>query len=107
MKFEGEWFFEKNIYSSAEEADAIVVLTEWEEYSNINWVSISKKMRKPAWVFDARSIVSEKEVLKANLNFGELVMEQFIVSEKKTIGNHFYYLFAISIHGDTYLLNSS
>ena len=68
-EFEGEWFFEKNIYSSAEDADAIVVLTEWEEYSNINWINISKKMRKPAWVFDARSIVSQKSVLEVNLNF--------------------------------------
>ena len=26
-------------------------------------------MRKPAWVFDARSIVDEKKVLAADLNF--------------------------------------
>ena len=69
FKFEGEWCLESNISSASEGADAIVVLTEWEEYSLIDWVAISKRMRKPAWVFDARSIISQKKVLEANLNF--------------------------------------
>ena len=60
---------EENIYSCSEGADAIVVLTEWEEYSLIDWENISKRMRKPSWVFDSRSIISQKEVIKANLNF--------------------------------------
>ena len=68
-KFEGEWCFERNIYSSAKLADAIVVLTEWEEYSNVDWKNISNKMRKPAWVFDARAVVSRKEIIENNLNF--------------------------------------
>ena len=68
-KFEGEWCFAKNILCSADGADAIVVLTEWEEYSLIDWINISERMRKPSWVFDARSIISQKDVVKANLNF--------------------------------------
>ena len=69
FKFEGQWCFEENISNCSEGADAIVVLTEWEEYSLIDWQDISKRMRKPSWVFDARSIISQKEVNKANLNF--------------------------------------
>ena len=46
-----------------------MVLTEWEEYSYINWNEVSKRMRKPSWIFDARSIVCQKEVTDANLNF--------------------------------------
>ena len=61
--------FEENIYNCSEGADAIVVLTEWEEYSLIDWKDISKRMRKPSWVFDSRSIISQQEVIKANLNF--------------------------------------
>ena len=41
-------------------ADAVVILTEWDEYSKINWKEVSKKMRKPGWVFDSRSIISDK-----------------------------------------------
>ena len=44
------------------------MLTEWIEYSKINWKEISKRMRKPAWVFDARSILNQSQVKQANLN---------------------------------------
>ena len=67
--FEGEWCSIDNIISSSEGSDAIVVLTEWEEYSKINWREISKKMRKPSWIFDARSIISPTEVIEQELNF--------------------------------------
>ena len=35
----------------------MLVLTEWDDYKNIKWFDIEKKMAKPAWVFDSRSIV--------------------------------------------------
>ena len=52
-----------NVYDAAKGADAIVVLTEWEEYSNLDWNLISKIMRQPAWIFDSRNILN-KETLK-------------------------------------------
>ena len=69
FSYEGSWCFEDNLEIAVSNADAIIVLTEWEEYSKIDWGLVSKKMRKPAWVFDARSIVDEKKVLAADLNF--------------------------------------
>ena len=80
-KYEGEWCFEKNISSAVEGSDAVVVLTEWQEYSYIDWKEISTKMRKPSWVFDSRSIVSKEQVLKANLNLwkiGDIINQQLI-----------------------------
>ncbi len=65
---EGQWCKVKDINLASEGADAIVVLTEWEEYSQINWKEVSKRMRQPAWVFDARSILNRSQVKKANLN---------------------------------------
>ena len=65
---EGEWTKEASIIKAAEDTDAILVLTEWKEYAKIDWSVISKKMRKPAWVFDARSIVSKEKVLSSDLN---------------------------------------
>ena len=65
---EGEWCGVNDINSSSEGADAILVLTEWEEYSKINWREISKKMRKPSWIFDARSIISPSDVIEQELN---------------------------------------
>ena len=51
------------------EIDASLILTEWDEYSKINWQSASEKMRSPAWVFDSRSVVDQKNVIDAGLNF--------------------------------------
>ena len=66
---EGQWSFSEEIENGFILADAVVVLTEWDSYSEINWMEMSKKMRCPAWVFDARSIINHSEVKKANLNF--------------------------------------
>ena len=34
----------------------------------INWASAAFLMRKPAWIFDVRSIVNPKEVIKNGFN---------------------------------------
>ena len=49
-------------------AYAIIILTEWEEFKNLNWKEIAKKMLKPAWVFDSRSIVNIDEIKDADLS---------------------------------------
>ncbi len=53
---------------SAKNADAIVVLTEWEEFKNLNWHKISKSMRNPSWVFDTRGILNLKELKSSGMN---------------------------------------
>ena len=52
-----------------ENLDAVIVLTEWNIYSNIEWEKVSKKMRSPGWVFDSRLIVDEKRVKSSGLSF--------------------------------------
>tara|TARA_B100000989_G_scaffold59069_1_gene40236 strand:+ start:6641 stop:8077 length:1437 start_codon:yes stop_codon:yes gene_type:complete len=53
--------------NSFKDTDAVLILTEWEEYSEIDWQLVSNSMRHPSWVFDARSIVDPEKVLEANL----------------------------------------
>ena len=65
---EGKWYKENNLSASFKDADAVVLLTEWNEYKNINWEEVSYKMRKPSWVFDTRSITNPLEVRNAGLN---------------------------------------
>ena len=65
----GSWHFSNNLYDSFTNSDACLILTEWIEYSNINWVKVSKMMRQPAWVFDARSISNFQKVKDADLSF--------------------------------------
>ena len=57
----------ENIYDGFKNADAILILTEWSEFSNLDWKYAYKVMRKPGWVFDSRSIVKPEQVIEANL----------------------------------------
>ncbi len=57
-----------DIYEASQDADAIVILTEWDEYKNLNWSNLSKIMRSPPWVFDARGIVNKKNVRNSGIN---------------------------------------
>jgi len=65
----GKWKMVKNLEDVFLEIDASLILTEWEDYSKINWQLASEKMRSPAWVFDSRSVVDQKNVIEAGLNF--------------------------------------
>ena len=65
---EGEWCLMKNSIEYYKNADAIVVLTEWDEYKTINWELISKNMRKPSWIFDTRSILDKKMITNHDIN---------------------------------------
>ena len=47
----------------------MVFFEEYKEYANLDWHFISKKMRNPAWIFDARSILDSEKVKESELNF--------------------------------------
>ncbi len=66
---EGSWFKVKSLDNVFNEADAVIVLTEWDEYSEIIWEEKASQMRSPAWVFDARSILEPRKVVDAGINF--------------------------------------
>jgi UDPglucose 6-dehydrogenase len=40
-----------------DQAHAVAVLTEWDEFTTYDWASIYEKMYKPAFVFDGRNIL--------------------------------------------------
>ncbi len=62
-------FISKNVFEAVNEADAVIILTEWNEYSKLDWALIAKKMRAPGWVFDTRSVVDPEQIKLAGLNF--------------------------------------
>lgn len=47
--------YEENEYRAAEDADAVVVMTDWGHYRTLDWRRIFDSMRKPALVFDTRN----------------------------------------------------
>ena len=57
-----------NVYEACLETDALLIMTEWEEFKSLNFREISKKMRRPSWVFDTRNIINSEEAKEAGLN---------------------------------------
>ena len=62
-------FQAKTVEMAVQDSDAAIVLTEWEEFREIDWNNLSKIMRKPAWIFDCRDIIKESSIDDANINF--------------------------------------
>ena len=47
--------YEDNLYDAAKDADAILLMTDWAVYRQLDWRRIYDSMRKPALVFDTRN----------------------------------------------------
>ena len=62
----------EDLNSTVKECDAIIILTEWGMYSEINWFDIEKLMNKPAWIFDTRRIIDPNIIKKTGLNFWQV-----------------------------------
>jgi UDPglucose 6-dehydrogenase len=65
---EGTWWPSEEIAAALKGADAVLILTEWAQYRELDWSVLAPVMRQPAWVFDARSVVTPAEVQAAGLN---------------------------------------
>jgi UDPglucose 6-dehydrogenase len=47
-------------YEVCEDAHAVAVLTEWDEFKNLDWKKIYDNMLKPAFLFDGRRLLDRK-----------------------------------------------
>ncbi|MFV8372684.1 UDP-glucose 6-dehydrogenase [Flavobacterium sp. LB2P74] len=54
-------FFD-NPYEACQNAHAIAILTEWDEFINYDWQKIYDSMQKPAFVFDGRNLLDASEL---------------------------------------------
>ena len=54
----------KDPYQAAEEADAILVLTEWDMFKTLDFTKIYNNMRKPAFIYDGRNILDIEALRK-------------------------------------------
>lgn len=51
-------------YEAAKDADAIILLTEWEQFRGLDYERLYKRMRKPAFLFDGRNILDHAKLRK-------------------------------------------
>ena len=62
----------ESVLVAAEGADAVIVMTDWEEFQYLDWISIYKVMRKPAWVFDTRICLDREKIKNIGFNLWTL-----------------------------------
>lgn len=51
-------------YSAMEDAHAVAILTEWDEFKKYDWGKVFSSMKKPAHIFDGRAILNVEELRK-------------------------------------------
>jgi UDPglucose 6-dehydrogenase len=60
--------FEPDPYKAAEGAHAIAIMTEWNEYKNLDYKRLYDSMQKPAFLFDGRNITDRDKLYKIGFN---------------------------------------
>jgi UDPglucose 6-dehydrogenase len=56
--------FHDNAADATKSTHAIAILTEWEEFKNLNFDKIYAQMEKPAYLFDGRNLI-DSEIVKS------------------------------------------
>jgi UDPglucose 6-dehydrogenase len=60
-----------NALEVAEGCDALVLITEWNEYRDLEWEAVAKRMRNP-YLLDGRHVLDGDKVAKAGIRFSTL-----------------------------------
>lgn len=68
-EFKGKVEFTDNPYKSAEHADAIAIMTEWDVYKTLDYKKIYGIMRKPCSIFDGRNILDAEEIRRIGFGY--------------------------------------
>ena len=72
LKENKNWSFSNSLYETFIGTDAGIFITEWQEFQNLDWTKIAPQMRKPAWIFDTRSILDMDKVKENGINIWQV-----------------------------------
>jgi len=64
----GKITYLENPYEAASGSHAVAIITEWEEYRNLNYDKIYSSMKKPAFLFDGRNVVDHEKLYQIGFN---------------------------------------
>ena len=53
-------------------ADAIVIITDWDQFKEIDWIQIFLIVNKPAWIFDTRICLEKNHIKQIGFNIRSL-----------------------------------
>lgn len=60
--------FEPDPYVAARNAHAIAILTEWQQFAQLDYERIHDSMVKPAFLFDGRNLLDHKKLYEIGFN---------------------------------------
>jgi UDPglucose 6-dehydrogenase len=60
--------YEPDPYVAAKESHAIAILTEWPQYTELDYEKIYRSMVKPAFLFDGRNLLDHKKLYQMGFN---------------------------------------
>ena len=66
------WEKNTSIYESSLNSDAILLITDWEEFSKMDLKKLYENMRAPCWIFDTRNIINSEEAKSLGFNLWKL-----------------------------------
>lgn len=69
---DGSWESVSSPYQAVIDTDAIIILTEWGLFADLDWDQLVPLMRKPAWLFDTRSVANSASARSAGLHVWSL-----------------------------------
>jgi len=58
-----------DVYAACQDAHAIAVLTEWDEFKSYDWEKIYAHMNKPAFVFDGRNLLDREKLTRIGFKY--------------------------------------
>ncbi len=68
----GKWDYAESIDDAIKGADAIVILSDWDDFYNLDYITIIQLMRKPSWIFDTRNVVDIQAAKESGFNVWSL-----------------------------------
>ena len=61
-----------NPYEAVKDAHAVAIMTEWDEFKTYDWKKIFNLMKKPAFIFDGRNILSKDEMTEIGFEYSSI-----------------------------------
>ena len=68
----GSWNYTSELKDVFDNAHAVIILTEWTEYSILDWEKISNQILNTAWIFDTRNVLNKVDFEKFNANIWKI-----------------------------------
>ena len=68
----GTWSFSSDLTNVFDNAHAVIILTEWKDYSLLDWERISNQILNTAWIFDTRNVLNKVDFEKLKINIWKI-----------------------------------